>query len=377
MKKVLIVATVVKHHVMTFHLPYLEWFQSQGYETHVCANNDYDIKEDCNIPYCDKFHELPFERAPFNSSNITAYKQLKTIIETNNYDIIHCHTPVGGFLARLAARRSRRIGTKVIYTAHGFHFFKGAPLINWLIYYPIEKILAKFTDCLITTNAEDFELIKRSFQTNNKFVNGVGVDLDEFIPQDYSTRLKLREKFGYSRTDFILIFPAELSKRKNQKLLLNVVSQLKITIPNVKLLLPGIGSLFDTLKSDVISLGISEQVEFLGYRKDLHQLFSLADVAVSSSTQEGLPVNIMMAMATGLPCVVTGCRGNVDLIDNEKNGFVVGLADVDGFAQSITKLYLSENLRNEYGKNNLKKIVSYSIENTVKQTKNIYVEILT
>lgn len=156
MKKVLFIATVVKHHIMAFHIPYLELFRKNGYEVHVAAKNDYENKEECNIPFCNKLFDLPFERSPMKQNNIYVYKELKNIIHSNNYNIIHCHTPVGGALGRLAARNAQEKGTKVIYTAHGFHFFKGAPLINWLAYYPVERWLARYTDVLITINKEDY-----------------------------------------------------------------------------------------------------------------------------------------------------------------------------------------------------------------------------
>ena len=162
MKKVLFVATVVKTHIMVFHIPYLEWFKKNGYEVHVCAKNDYENKDECIIPYCDKYHDLPFERSPFKANNLKVYKKLKEIINTNNYDIIHCHTPMGGALTRLAAHKARNRGTKVLYTAHGFHFYKGSPLINWLVYYPVERWLARYTDVLITINEEDYNRIKES-----------------------------------------------------------------------------------------------------------------------------------------------------------------------------------------------------------------------
>ena len=123
------------------------------------------------------------QRSPFKRNNINAYRELKEIIDQNNYKIIHCHTPMGGVLARLAARKARKNGTKVIYTAHGFHFCKGAPLANWLLYYPIEKTLAHFTDCLITINTEDYQLAKRRFKAEKiEHVHGVGVNTDIFKP---------------------------------------------------------------------------------------------------------------------------------------------------------------------------------------------------
>ena len=154
MKKVLFAATVDSH-IKQFHLPYLKWFKEHGYEVHVATNG----KE--VIPYCDVKHQISFERSPLKFNNIKAIGQLKKIIEKEQFEIIHCHTPMGSVVTRLAALKARKNGTRVIYTAHGFHFFKGAPIQNWLIYYPIEKLMARYTDCLITINEEDYEFAKK------------------------------------------------------------------------------------------------------------------------------------------------------------------------------------------------------------------------
>ena len=162
---------------MVFHLPYLEWFKKNGYETHVCARNDYENMEDCRIPYCDKYFNFPFQRSPFKFKNIMVYYQLKRLIESNHYDVIHCHTPMGGVLTRFAARKVRRKGTKIIYTAHGFHFYKGAPLKNWLLYYPVEKLLSRFTDVIITINKEDYYIAQRFKAKQIDYIPGVGIDV--------------------------------------------------------------------------------------------------------------------------------------------------------------------------------------------------------
>ena len=165
MKKVLFVATVVKTHINVFHIPYLKMLKEMGYETHVAARNDYENPEDCVIPYCDYFHDMPFERNPFKKENIKTYKILKKLMLEENFDIIHCHTPMGGVLPRLVYKNLKnKINTKIIYTAHGFHFYKGAPLLNWLVYYPVEKYFSKYTDVLITINKEDYNLAKNKFK---------------------------------------------------------------------------------------------------------------------------------------------------------------------------------------------------------------------
>ena len=151
-KKVLFVATVVKQHIMTFHIPYLRMFQEMGWETAVASSNDYEDPRELNIPHCDTYYEIPFERIPWKVGNIRAYRMLKEIIDREHYDIIHCHTPVGAMIARLAAASARKRGTKVIYTAHGFHFHKGSSLVSWLAYYPVEWVLAHLTDVLLTMN---------------------------------------------------------------------------------------------------------------------------------------------------------------------------------------------------------------------------------
>ena len=153
----------------------MKWFKEQGWEVHVAASGN------MNLPYVDQKFDIPIQRSPLVIKNIQAYQDLNVLINEHQYEIIHCHTPMGGVLARLAARNARKNGTKVIYTAHGFHFCKGAPITNWLLYYPIEKILASFTDCLITINQEDYQLATKRFKTKQiEHVNGVGVNIEEF-----------------------------------------------------------------------------------------------------------------------------------------------------------------------------------------------------
>jgi len=378
MKKVLFVATVVKKHIMAFHIPYLEWFNKSGYEVHVAAKNDYENKEECHIPFCDKFFDLPFERSPLKKNNFYVYRELKRIVNSNKYKIIHCHTPMGGVIGRLAARNTRKKGTKVIYTAHGFHFFKGAPILNWLVYYPIEKLLSRFTDVLITINDEDYNLsINRKFKANKiEHVKGVGVNINKFSPQTSEKKQKLRRTYNYTDKDFILIYVGELSYRKHQDFLISAVSVVKRDIPNIKLLLVGEGDLYGDYKKLITLLRVENNVELLGYRRDVPDLMSIADVAVSSSRQEGLPVNVMEAMAVGLPLVVSNSRGNRDLVINGKNGIVVELDNVNELSNALVKLYKSEELRKRYGAEGLAMINNYSLENILKKMKCIYSDLL-
>lgn len=281
---------------------------------------------------------------------------------------------MGGVLARLAAKKELKKGTKVIYTAHGFHFFKGSPLKNWVLYYPIEKYLAKFTDCLITINNEDYNTASsRNFKSKSiKQINGVGIDLTKFKHQSSEIKQQLRYDYGFSEDDFIMIFAGELSYRKHQDMLIRALSLLKKNIPNIKLLLVGTGKLLDDYKEQAVKCGVDDHVCFLGFRDDVAELMMLSDIAVSSSRQEGLPVNVMEAMAIGLPLVVTNCRGNRDLVINNENGFVVEIDDIEGLANGINKLYQTKELRSKFRKNNLNRIGRYSLEFVIDEMKNIY-----
>lgn len=374
MKKVLFVATVVKLHIMVFHIPYLELFKKKGYEVHVAARNDYENKEDCNIPFCDKFYDLPFERSPIKRNNIQVYKELKEIIDSNDYNIIHCHTPMGGVLGRLAARKARKKGSKVIYTAHGFHFYRGASTKNWLLFYPIEKWLAKHTDTLITINEEDYIFAnKKNFKADSiKLVHGVGIDLSKFYPQTQEKKIQLRKEYGYKEKDFILFCAAELNYNKHQDLFINAVSILNKKIPNIRLLLAGNGPLFNHYKRQASDLCLSSYICFLGYRNDIKDLLLISDIAVSASRREGLPVNIMEAMATGLPLVVTNVRGNRDLVKDGLNGFVFELDNVNEFTNAVEKIYKDVLLSKEFGKKNTEIIQKYSLVSVLQELEMIY-----
>ena len=235
--KVLFTATVDSH-ITQFHLPFLKWFKENGYEVHVATNG----KE--KIPYCDVKHVVCFERNPFKIKNLKAIKQLKKICEEEQFNIIHTHTPMGSVVTRIAALRSRKkYNSRVIYTAHGFHFFAGAPIINWILFYPVEKILSKYTDTIITINREDYDLAKRKFKKckNIEYVPGVGIDFLKFDNNSISASIKneLKKSLGIKNGDFIITCVARLDKNKNQGFLVDVISELLKKENNIKLLLVG------------------------------------------------------------------------------------------------------------------------------------------
>ena len=283
-KKVLFIATVAGH-INTFHIPYLKMFKDKQYEVHVATKRANEIE---NV---DKKYEICFERFPIKLKNVKAYKELKKIIDENQYDIIHCHTPVGGVLTRLAARKARKNGTKVIYTAHGFHFYKGAPLINWMIYYPMEKICSRWTDTLITIANEDYELAKKKFKKLKQIehIYGVGMNTKR-IEKEFSSeeKQKIRKELEIEKNDIIFSYVAELNKNKNQKLLIDVIKDLKEEISNVKLFLVGSGVLKEHYKEYVKNNKLEKYVKILGKRDDINEILSVTDIYLASSIREGL-----------------------------------------------------------------------------------------
>lgn len=368
MKKVLFSATVDSH-ILQFHLPFLKLFKEMGYEVHVATNGNEEI------PYCDVKHVVSFERNPFKINNLKAICQLKKICNEEKFDIIHTHTPMGSVVTRLAAMKSRKkYNTRVIYTAHGFHFFKGASLKNWLIFYQVEKWLAKYTDTLITINNEDYELAKNKFSKRCKdiqYVPGVGIDEEKFnFEMSEKEKLNLRKSLNLTKDDFVMIYPAEISKRKRQEWLIVTTEKILKEHNDIHILLPGKDSLNGKCQKLVNSLNLSKQIHFLGYRKDIPKLLKISNLAVSTATQEGLPVNIMEAMYVGLPIVATDCRGNRDLVKNNNNGYITKINDSNNFAKCILNIYAID--EEKFIKESKKIIKEYLLDKIMRQMISIY-----
>lgn len=372
-KKVLFVATVVKTHIMEFHIPYLKMFQDMGWETAVAAKNDYEDPADCVIPHCDHYYNIPFARIPWKKDNIQSYRMLKKIIDEGNYDLIHCHTPVGAMIARLAAAAARKRGTKVIYTAHGFHFFKGAPLINWLVYFPAEWCLGRLTDILITINKEDYAFAKKHIHAKRiEYVPGVGIDTTRF-GAGAQDRAEKRRELGFSDSDFLAITVAEMTKNKNHTTVLKAMALLKEKpeFENMHYLICGRGEQWPALEAEAKELGISDHVLFLGYRHDVPELCRCSDLFVFMTLREGLPVALMEAMSCGLPTVCQSIRGNTDLIDDGVEGDFVANSP-QAVADAMLAMYRNPERRSQMGAAAVKKVKQFDKENIHAMVKEIY-----
>ena len=375
-KKVLFTATVVKTHMMQFHLPYLKMFQEMGWETAVASKNDYEDPADCRIPYCDRYFDVPFARLPWKMDNLSAWRQLKKIIDEGDYDIIHCHTPVGAMITRLAALGARKKGTKVIYTAHGFHFFKGAPLLNWLLYFPAEWLLAPVTDCLITINKEDFARAQKVMGPKRlDYVPGVGIRTGKFRTTRDQAMAK-REELGFDREDFLILTVAEMTANKNHITVLKALRKLKGTAEYEKMhyLIVGRGEMWPSLEAAAKEMGISDHVHFLGYRTDAAELYGCCDLFAFVSFREGLSVALMEAMSSGMAIVCTKIRGNTDLIDHGITGHFTE-NDPDSVAESIRTMVTRPDYREKLGKAAAEKALLYDEETVLRQVKDIYLNI--
>lgn len=342
MKKALILASVASM-IEQFNMGNIKVLQELKYEVHVATNfidsgtitreRAEELKnklKDLNV----KYYQIDFDRNVLSTKNIQAYKQVKKLISENKYNIIHIHSPIGGVCGRLAAKKERKNGTKVIYTAHGFHFFKGAPAKNWLIYYPVEKWLSKYTDCLITINEEDYNLAKKKFKAKNvEYVPGIGVDENKFnFEMSREERNELRKSLGIDEDDFVFIQVGELNNNKNQIMTIGAMKELAKENNKIKLLLVGIGDLKEYYENKIKEYNLEKSVFLLGYRKDVPKLLKISNVLISTSKREGLPVNILEAMFAGLPIIATNCRGNRDLVPDNN------LVEIDNVEQLKNKM---------------------------------------
>lgn len=363
-KKALIVATVGRF--LNFEHNNIKMLQDMGYEVY-CATN-LTIEEIDKIPHIDVIkHQIDFARSPLSFSNVKAYKELCRLIERENFDFVHCHTPVGGILTRLASRKYRKNGMKVFYTAHGFHFYKGAPLINWLIFYTAEWICSWYTDVLITINTEDYALAKKRLHAKHiEYVPGAGVDIKKF--QSISVnKAEKRKELGIPENKIFFLSVGELNENKNHSTVIRALAKLKDK--NICYCIAGSGVERENLEKLIKELDLIETVHLIGYRKDVAELLHAADVFLLPSFREGLNVSVMEAMASGLPCIISHIRGNVDLID-ENGGVLFAPASVEECKNAIENLLCKD--LDEIGKYNMNKIEKFGMESVSKRVMQIY-----
>lgn len=318
-----------------------------------------------------KMIHIDFDRNPLGKSNLLARKQLLELMEKEKYDIVHCNTPSGGMVGRIAAAQMKI--PKVIYMAHGFHFWKGAPLKNWLFYYSVERFLARFTDRLITINREDYERAQRfHYKKGGKavYVPGVGIDPKKYAP-NAEKRTNKRQELGIRNDENMLLSVGEVNQNKNHKVVIEALA--KWQRKDIRYVICGIGPMEDELKKLVETLGLANQVTFAGYRTDIGDYYQAADVFVISSYREGLPVALMEAMTACIPCVASRIRGSVDLLADSSLLFDAG--DSDGLLEALKRVMDPEVARKEVARNT-ETLQKFSLDEAVMAMKAIYVDVI-
>lgn len=301
---------------------------------------------------------------------VNSLKRVRHLCDENKYELLHCHSPIGSVVARLAVKNVRKKHmTKVIYTAHGFHFYKGAPKQNWLIFYPIEKVCSRWTDVLITINKEDYEFAKKHMNAERvEYIPGVGVDTKKFQLMNFD-KIKKREELGIKQDNIMLFSVGELNQNKNQEVIVRAIA--KLNNPLIHYFIAGKGEKEDYLKNLASELNVN--LHLLGYRTDIIELLNTADIFAFPSFREGLSVALMEAMAAGLPCVSSKIRGNVDLIEQD-GGYLCSSNSVDEFEKCINILIEEKTVRKEKGEYNKKVMKNFDINRVNQKMERIYFE---
>jgi len=370
--KILFVATVYRH-LTAFHIPHMKYFQSLGYEVWAASGDgiyDRRLLEQENVRCVD----ISFSRSLKSRDNLKAIKQMKQLLKEERFDFVDVHTPIASFITRFVARNLRH--TRVVYTAHGFHFFKGAPLINWLLYYTAEKIATPWTSHLITINEEDFHNAKKLGYSSKKvsYVHGVGVDV---VNQDISREVEQRliEEFSIQKQHVVISYVAELNDNKNHLFLLQNWGAIKEQAPNAKLLIIGKGSHEDLLKKYVDEHSLVD-ITFTGYRRDVDDILKVSQIVTLLSKREGLPKSVMEAMVNEVPCIVSDTRGLRDLITNQINGYVVELGNDQQLLKAFTELVNTPDKREQFGKQAKIDIENYLLPNVILEYQEVYRKLL-
>lgn len=370
-KKVLLTATV-QSHICQFHKVLVELLHAHGCEVHVAARDNLAEKNGLKLDFVEKVYDIPFSRSPKSIDNIKAYKQLKSILDKEKYDIIHCNTPMGGIVTRLAAQKARKKGTQVFYTAHGFHFYKGAPKKNWVVFYPIEKVFSKLTDKLITITQEDYNLAKEKFFCDVYRIHGVGVDENRYFPADDQVKSEIRKELGYTDDQKLILCIGELLPNKNQAMAIRMMAELVKEIPEAKLLLAGNGPEKENLEKLIAELKLEDKVELLGYCTYLEKYQKAVDLGISCSKREGLPLNVVESMLSGNPVIATANRGHRELIRNGENGFLVEVSARDEMLNKVKLLFENSKLNAEISHTAIITAKEYTFREVQKELHRIY-----
>jgi len=366
MKKMLFSASTLSH-IENFHIPYLEQFKRHGYIIHVMGKPN----NKSTIPYVDKIIPISFEKNMFSIKNLIISFKVAKIIKAESYDIINLHTTLAAFFTRLGIILSLKKPKLVINTVHGYLFDSKSSFFKKTIMLLAEKFTKCVTNTIIVMNSEDYDIALRHklYKDNLYTIDGMGIDLSSFQPASFQDKINLRKEHSFKDDDFLLVYVAEFSKRKNQKFLISSMKRLiSDGFTNIKLVLLGDGALLEELKVYTKELDIVDNVIFTGYTKDTCTYYKLSDICVSSSRSEGLPFNIMEAMSVGLPIIASNVKGHSDLVIPNENGFLFEYNDIDEFCSYIKTIYDDKNLLSKMSIKSQEVAKRYSLDVVLQNT---------
>ena len=310
-----------------------------------------------------RIHHVDFSRSPLSRNNLRAYHQLRRVIGNGDYDVVHCHTPVAAAVTRLVCRKIRKkTGLKVFYTAHGFHFYKGAPLKNWLIFYPLEWLCSFWTDTLITINREDYDLADRHLHARRtEFVPGVGFDYDRFANASVDRAAKRRE-LGVPEDAFLLVSVGELNFNKNHSIVIRALA--KLNRSDLHYGIAGKGEMETELRQLADALGVGDRVHLWGYRNDVPEVLKAADVDAFPSIREGFGLAAVEGMAAGLPLICADNRGTRMYASEYERGDFSGMCTgVEMYAAAIERLADDRQLYDEMARIGPRTTEKFSVQN--------------
>lgn len=379
MKHMLMLASVASM-IDQFNMPNINLLQEMGYVVDVACN--FEKGNTCSVERIEELKKLlkqkgvNFFQVDFSRdvnqihTNIKAYKQVITLIKEKNYKFIHCHSPIGGIIGRLAARNNN---TKVIYTAHGFHFYKNGPIKSWLLYYPIEKIFSRYTDALITINNEDYNRAKSYMHAKKTYkIPGVGVNVDYFSNYKINRDDK-REQLGMKNDSIVLLSVGELNENKNHEIIIRALARIKNS--NIHYFIAGKGDHKEYLINLSNDLGVINNVHLLGFRNDLDEIYNAVDIFCFPSLREGLGLSALEAMASGIPLITSNVHGINDYSKNGVTGYACNPNDLDAFVTALEKLYNNKELREKMGHHNIEESKKFAVNIVNKMMNIIYTEV--
>ena len=372
-KRILVTSTDLM--MVQFLVPHMIHLSENGYQIEIACSNVGGRVDEIRSKFKEhmiKMHIVRLKRSPASPVNLAGYQDMKGIISRGGYDLIWTNEPVMGVVTRLAARKARKYGTKVLYMTHGFHFFKGAPRKNWLVFYTAERWASRYCDVITAINREDFLCAKQMHSPVVKYIHGIGINPDRLNKAD--DRSDIRRELGLKKNDFICISVGELNENKNHQVVIRALG--KLQDPDIHYIVCGQGGQLDHLKKLAEEQKLQENIHFLGYRRDVLSLCRQSDLFIFPSYREGLGIAPLEAMYCGLPLITSNIRGPVDFMKDGKTGYLADPDDVDSFASKIKALKENPDLRTEMGENNKKAVCPFLLDNTKREVLNLIKEIL-